>query len=193
MTNVGDKYVIELDSHMTNKNGDLWGVKGFKSLVFDQNGLDKLTKIREANEEAYQRGYNDGQSKGDKEYETEKEQKAYQQGLEDAWKCMEKIAVIDSSNPFGYMTFNQIIKNYTPQEVINKINEYEKQNIKVGDVVTMTPGINDNPFVVIRVDDEIIHGVEASGLYRGGRKDAADFKKTGRVFPQIAEILKSLE
>ena len=50
---IGDKYIIEIDSHMTNAKGDLYGVKGFNSLVFDQNGLDKLTRLEEGETELY--------------------------------------------------------------------------------------------------------------------------------------------
>ena len=45
MANIGDRYVIEIDSKMTNKNGTLYGIKGFKSLVFDEEGLSRLTKV----------------------------------------------------------------------------------------------------------------------------------------------------
>lgn len=42
---MGKKYVIELeDKPITN---GLWKVKGFNSLVFDQNGLDKLTPFND--------------------------------------------------------------------------------------------------------------------------------------------------
>lgn len=43
---MGKKYIIELeDKQITN---GLWKVKGFNSLVFDQNGLDKLTPFNDA-------------------------------------------------------------------------------------------------------------------------------------------------
>lgn len=41
----GDKFVIEIDSVMTNKKGTLYGIKGFKSLVFDEYGLDMLKRV----------------------------------------------------------------------------------------------------------------------------------------------------
>ena len=41
----GDKFVIEIDSVMTNKNGTLYGIKGFKALVFDDFGLEQLERI----------------------------------------------------------------------------------------------------------------------------------------------------
>lgn len=46
---MGKKYIIELcDKPMKNENGnDIWRVKGFNTLVFDQNGLDKLEEYVE--------------------------------------------------------------------------------------------------------------------------------------------------
>lgn len=44
MAKVGDKYVIEIDSVLTTKKGTLYVIKGFKSLVFDEYGLEKLEK-----------------------------------------------------------------------------------------------------------------------------------------------------
>lgn len=41
----GDKFIIEIDSVMTNKKGTLYGIKGFKSLVFDEYGLEQLEKV----------------------------------------------------------------------------------------------------------------------------------------------------
>lgn len=45
---MGKKYIIELENKSF-KSGDevLWRVKGFKSLVFDKNGLSKLTPYNE--------------------------------------------------------------------------------------------------------------------------------------------------
>ena len=45
---MGRKYIIELEN-ISFQNGDeyLWRVKGFKSLVFDKNGLEKLTPYYE--------------------------------------------------------------------------------------------------------------------------------------------------
>ena len=50
---MGKKYIIELcDKPMKNENGnDIWRVKGFNTLVFDQNGLDKLEEYKEPKHE----------------------------------------------------------------------------------------------------------------------------------------------
>ena len=52
---MGRKYVIELcEKPMKNENGnDIWRVKGFNTLVFDQNGLDKLEEYKEPEKETH--------------------------------------------------------------------------------------------------------------------------------------------
>ena len=73
MPKVGDEYLIRIDSVMTNKKGILYGIEGFKSLVFDDYGLEQLQKfdpqfivdeMREQRTIAYQQGYADGLSDG---------------------------------------------------------------------------------------------------------------------------------
>ena len=47
---MGTKYIIEIedDEFIQNEGNEiLYRAKGFKSLVFDQNGLDKLTPLKE--------------------------------------------------------------------------------------------------------------------------------------------------
>ena len=53
---MGKKYVIELcEKPMKNENGnDIWRVKGFNTLVFDQNGLDKLEEYKEPKKETHE-------------------------------------------------------------------------------------------------------------------------------------------
>lgn len=46
MANIGDKYIIEIDSVMTNKKGKLYGIKGFRTLTFDEYGLGQLRKVK---------------------------------------------------------------------------------------------------------------------------------------------------
>lgn len=62
------KYIIELeDVPFSKKDGDfLYRVKGFNSLVFDMNGLQKLERYDKSAiiHEAYQRGYEDGFREG---------------------------------------------------------------------------------------------------------------------------------
>ena len=52
---MGKKYIIELcEKPMKNESGnDIWRVKGFNTLVFDQNGLDKLEEYKEPEKEMH--------------------------------------------------------------------------------------------------------------------------------------------
>ena len=76
---------------------------------------------------------------------------AYNKGLEDAWECVKKLTVNDYLKDgydsdellkiFGTDNIFCILKNYTPQEALAKLEAYEKEQaeIKVGDVVTIFP------------------------------------------------------
>ena len=125
---IGDKFIIEIDSHMTNKNGDLYGIKGFRSLVFDQNGLDKLTPY--IMDEAYAEGYTLAESKYRGIHDDD-----YQRGLDDAWDAARKIGCTvkegglanhELVSIFGNLATSFILRDYEAIEVIEKIREYEE-------------------------------------------------------------------
>jgi hypothetical protein len=42
---IGDKFVIEIDSVMTNKNGTSYGIKGFEPLLLKEYDLERLERI----------------------------------------------------------------------------------------------------------------------------------------------------
>ena len=44
MYKVGDKFIIEIDSVIEGKGLQLYGIRGFKALVFDEAGLMKLDR-----------------------------------------------------------------------------------------------------------------------------------------------------
>lgn len=65
------KYVIEIDNEFKDFHGNkLYKAKGFNSLVFDQNGLDKLEKYEafQTYNKGYQQGYEDAMKKFDPLY-----------------------------------------------------------------------------------------------------------------------------
>ncbi len=64
MAQIGDKYIIEIGSEFKNKGGGfgepLYLIKGFRSLVFDNNGLWKLQKYMPVDEKTiYKQGAED--------------------------------------------------------------------------------------------------------------------------------------
>ena len=55
---VGDRFVIEIDSVMTNHKGTLYGIRGFTSLVMTDLGLEQLEKYPKSTlGDAYDKGY----------------------------------------------------------------------------------------------------------------------------------------
>ena len=43
--NIGDKFVIEIENIALSHGEPLYRIKGFNTLVFDDNGLDRLEKV----------------------------------------------------------------------------------------------------------------------------------------------------
>lgn len=61
MIRAGDRYVIEIGEVI---NNNLYRIKGFNTLVFDQNGLDKLERFNYEANKYYTRGYKEGFTNG---------------------------------------------------------------------------------------------------------------------------------
>ena len=120
-------------------------------------------------------------------------QEAYQKGLEAAWECIKKIQdmpkdvrveIFDS-----WSTYN-IIQNHTGYEVMTKIKAYEEQKdkIRVWDevvyhdgtkAITLDVSLNDVWSVI--TENECVEEWSVD-----------KFKKTGRHYDQITEVLKMM-
>lgn len=63
------KYVIEINDHPMNDSCTpaLYRAKGFRALVFDQNGLDKLTPFETERMNSWSEGYDAGKQIGKQE------------------------------------------------------------------------------------------------------------------------------
>lgn len=138
---VGDKFVIEIgevfSGNTSIKDNKLYRVKSFRSLVFDKTGLDNLERLAGDGQGVVSR--DEHNCKVNETYI-----RAYDKGLQDAWKIVPKIfgmtyqerneflGTNDSNNDIG-----SIIAKFTPQEALAKLEAYEKEQaeIKVGDVV----------------------------------------------------------
>lgn len=138
---------------------------------------------------------------------------SYERGLNLAWECAKKIATdmtIENLKSCGLICTNdgeyepeeyeyscEVINKYSASEAIAKIKEYEKrkkkdEDIKVGDEVVYL----DRVFVVTSIfKNEYIHGIDSRGercCYHY-KSHKSGLKKTGRTFPQIAEVLKQMK
>ena len=133
---MGKKYVIEIEDEPFVRNDDpviphgvdeLWRVKGFKSLVFDQYGLDQLEELNadyvnehfgDLQDTAYGSGVSDGLDIGRNE----------------AWEAAKKISQyswdedkINAVFPeYAAQTKALIFGHYTATEAIEKIKVYEQ-------------------------------------------------------------------
>jgi len=154
---------------------------------------------------AYDKGYKDGKADTPFTDTEEAEEKAYNRGLNDAWECARKLVhprlggytEEQKQRIFGeYVSSDSILQNFSASEAITKIKEYEdkqKQDaeIKVGDEVTTKRGskgivITDIPSALGDISVWLSTCTHVQ-LYP---KDK--LTRTGRTFPQIAEVLAEL-
>jgi len=146
-------------------------------------------------DEAYHKGFEVGQH--------EATTLEYQQGLNDAWGTIIKIALIpyaERSEIFdGLQDILSIMQKFSPSEVTAKLREYEQQKdeIKVGDEVcfVFAGGKTIEPFIVFSIKDDngkkYYEGIQTSDgrWVSGGLK----YYKTGRHFPQVVELIKAMK
>ena len=191
------KYIIDIP------NGIEWGVvtcrteDGFYTRDFDS--LEELNSdyinehYGELQDEAYQRGINDGSLDVKQRVEG-----AYQRGLEDAWEAARKIIRMPDGDildlfPDCYAsvcTAVQAILKYDASEAIAKLKSYEekqKDRIEVGDEVKAPFGTA----VVVCCDYD---ADKASYIYSSGRHgfdNTWNLKKTGKHY-DIASILEAM-
>lgn len=158
------KYIIEIDDNQLleyDKDTDtyfrtLYKAKGFNALVFDKNGLDKLTPLDEKLEEAYQKGFEVGQH--------EATTFEYQRGLDEAWEAITKIAKMPDGERmmhFGEVWISNILNAYSLDQIftILKKSEFEPDEIKVSDIITdgkinyLVIDITDKSYVALQGTD----------------------------------------
>ena len=102
-----------------------------------------------------------------------------------------------SENVTGYFGLFRIMKNLTPMQAIEKIRQYEqekKEQIQVGDEVKNTQ--TDAKFIVTHmwVNNHGEKGVSGFNYECSAFSTALDLvKKTGRHFPEIAEVLQKMK
>lgn len=181
---IRDKFVIEIDEVFENNADDfihekeLYRIKGFNSLVFDDNGLDKLEK------------YETFTVRPDAWDESLKEQ--YNKGLADAIKLARKLyempihrleQIFD-----GHIHMTDVLDNYEYVEILAKLEAYEKaQGIKVGDVVERI-GFTEL-FIVSSFNEGIYTLINANG--RCICANADQITKTGKHI-DISSILEQI-
>ena len=153
--NKGDKFIIELDEQV----GDLWKIKGFNALVFDDFGLDRLGQLVHG-----------------------VDQFSYQKGTADAWELARKIETVYTVEELTEMFGNpavavNVLGNCAYSIAAEKVEAWEKEKseIRVGDVVLTDGGYIG---VVTYMRDNYVDGIRSNGVAFSSRK--SDCTKTGR-------------
>ena len=181
---VGDKFIIEIKHGIVDPlYGARYFIKGFNTLVFDDNGLDKLERF-------------DADAKVNADYNS-----GYEDGMHDAWECARKIVLLKDDGGIPTSDYKEalrtqkfeydIFKDMPVSEVLSKLKEYEAKQaeIKVGDELQNKIG---ERFVVIGLNDD---GESVQVLSDKGKLYLRVYKmyvtKTGRHFP-IEDILEQM-
>ena len=120
---------------------------------------------------------------------------AYQRGLNDAWEAAKKISLMSPDkieNVFpGAAKYNRYNLGYSGVEAIERLKAYEKtqDTIQVGDEVRHDRGWT---AVVTAIDELGLTLLGTNGAI-ADYHDKSRFTKTGRRFPQVAQILEEME
>jgi dsDNA-specific endonuclease/ATPase MutS2 len=157
----------------------------------------KFREIRdELEKQAYQKGHQDAYDTAYKDakeiYESGK-RAMYQKGLKDAWECARKISSMDSytrNEIFEEVITTNILEHNSASKCIEKNRQYEqekKEQIQVGDEVISPSGKG----VVTEITDIYVRIMYAKGS--GQVVKPEDLTKTGRHFPEIAEVLAKMK
>ena len=124
----------------------------------------------------------------------------YEQGLSDAWEAARKITQVRKyggygdclEEVFGRHRVPWDVFDYSASEAIEKIRQYEQEKeeqIRVGDEIETPSGLKG--YVVNFTDDELVHYVSSEGRF--GTMGTSAVSKTGRHFPEIAEVLAKMK
>ena len=188
---MGKKYIIEIEDEPFGRDDDmehyLYRAKGFKSLVFDQEGLEKLVEFDHMRPSWYE--------------------EVYQRGLDAAWDVAKKLWLpsmrgglscreIDEIFGVEACSVKDIMEQYSASECIAKLKEYEqrKDHIEVGDEVAFQNANRRDTVVVVTYigDDGYIDGMDGRGT-QYAHKNPMNWTKTGRRFPELVEVLNKMK
>lgn len=198
---MGRKYIIKLPE---NTHWVQWILESTEDHhpYMDFRHVEDLTPYIEPDldaikQEEYEKGYKTAKVQCD--IQTEKDlrevgERHYQKGLSDAWDAARTLwNTPNRKEIFGYTVFSNALMSLTGQEVIEKIRQYEQEKeeqIQVGDEIT--DGITTAIVTKISgsLSEPVIQAIELDGeVY----ENFENGHKTGRHFPEIAEVLQKMK
>ena len=209
------KYIIEIEKKplcVFDKDTQtyfprLWRVKGFNSLVFDEEGLSRLEELNsdyinehfgELQDQAYHKGLEEGK-KATWGLVADASSAEYQRGLNDAWEvarkivCDEKLDWNTLLHLFNRGNFTGIFGDFSAAEAIEKLKAYEEKQkaddeIKVGDEVEVLN--SGSKYLIAWFAGKSLCGFAHDGVTC--HLQPSDVRKTGRHF-DIDKILEEMK
>lgn len=207
---VGERYIIEISDVIATNNGNLAKIKGFNALVFDENGLKKLSKVeidpcfltqRGVNESlsqerqygynnGYKNGYEDGNKEADKRIETargigyeEGHKEGYDKGYDDAKTVWYK---------HGYDEDFKAGEKHQGNMIPSEPNEPKPHEPRMGDIYRK----KDSTVKIIITYDPLFEGEKYTALFPDGGYQVYDTKELNKYFEFVenrADILEPIK
>lgn len=168
-------------------------MKDYKNPIYATMKMARANLSRIA-DNIYQQGYEAGKAATPFTDTKEAEDKAYNRGLNEAWDAARKLREIPMDDYSELFESKSPYFDFSAQEVLAKIKDYEdKQDaeIKVGDEIRLHDAIE----VVTSVMSTGLQTIDASGntsTWYYNTYPLETWEKTGRTFPQIAEVLAEM-
>lgn len=133
---------------------------------------------------------------------------AYERGAEDMRKALrllidcddDCLTISDIFHTFREGSYHAVVRKHPAMEIIEKIRQYEQrqeEQIQVGDEVKGKYGTKAGMLgIVTRLDDALqnynVVWSDGSTICFTGYRERGDVVKTGRHFPEIAEVLQKM-
>jgi len=221
---VGDKFLIEIGekykSTAMNENEGiltdeqenapefLYRIKGFNSLVFNKNGFSKLEKYNDKSDYISP----EQAEKIKEESKTEGLEEGLLQGRQEMLDVLRKILISDLNGGFHINELREIfgtdnrldiIQKYKAENLVCKINEYEKQKeeskrekvskIKLGDEISYYSIKDDKDLIgiVVNIENSMVDAINEKG--ETFKWDVSEIEATGRKFPQFEKLFTELK
>lgn len=185
---MSNRYIIEIEEEPLVRKSDLHGedavyrASGFKSLVFDQSGLNTLIPANKV------------LTCGDADrLESEGYKRGYQNGLKKAWEAAQWICECQDVSwlyqAFGAEETDHIIPEITVEECIEAMEDYEDSSVVVGNEVEINDGIK---AVVLDEtnEDGVFYVLTENGCVE--KVNRTEMSPTGRQTININELLDKL-
>lgn len=153
-------------------------MKDFASIRDEvMNGIEN--RVRQAYNAGYKVGAND----------SDRLSSPYHKGLEEAWECAKKIYNMSAEKIIAIFGSCSNWVDFTAEEAIKKIKEYENNEIRVGDEVYLLD--ENRKSVVTCVADNYAVMITQKGKW--SVENVKKIHKTGKHFDEIEKVLNLLK